>query len=180
MIGFASGCCYFSCIEIAGVGDGTSASSRCSTLSIPPSGLACPEARLQGLPHIPRPRVYRQKRMRFSDLLHGEPDFSVSSLVISRLGFCRKRICFSPRGGQMSYRGKGCSQQRGLIQSRGKVGPKILNRSFYRNGERKRNEGFSKADSFTPDSSCPGVSAFLPRLCPPPPYIPFIAGSGNQ
>lgn len=36
---------------------------------------------------------------------------------------------------------------------------------------REKKEGLSKADSFTPNTSHPDASAFLPGFYPPPPYI---------
>lgn len=59
-------------------------------------------ALMLGLPHVPTPRATDRGQCPSTDLLCGEPDSPVSSLVISRLGLCRKQSCFSPRGGQMS------------------------------------------------------------------------------
>lgn len=46
--------------------------------------------------------------------------------------------------------------------------------------EWREKNGFSRADSLTPDISCPDASVFLPGFCPPPPYTPFTASFGNQ
>ena len=106
-------------------------------------------------------------------------DLSASSLVISQLGFLqeadllfsqrrpnvieRKRLR-ATRGPQMREQEKGWTQDPEQI---------IL-------PEWREKNGFSRADSFTPHTSHPDVSAFLPGFCPPLPYNPFIASFGNQ
>lgn len=101
-------------------------------------------------------------------LFSGSP---ASSLVISWLGFCRKQICCSPRGGQMSEQKKRMLAMRGPKEG---IGESEQITSW---GWRGENEGFSK--TFTLKFLAPRCLHFFLDSGPSPIHS-LSASSRNQ
>lgn len=90
------------------------------------------------LPHIPTLRVCRPENVRSQPRCTGSLTSQLPPWWFPNLASAGSRSAFLPEEAKCHNRGKGCEQQGGpRWERRRKVGPKILNRSFYRNGERE-------------------------------------------
>lgn len=114
--------------------DWKSVSSLCSTQWHSP----CHTAPSSSLPHIPTLRVCRPENVCSQPCYIGSLTSQLPPWWFPNLASAGSRSAFLPEEGKCHNRGKGCEQRGGPKWESGrKVGPKILNRSFYRNGERK-------------------------------------------
>lgn len=141
MTGFASGHSYFRMakmhVSCRWSVDWKSVSPHCST-RWRSSHHASHSSMDTQPPHIPTLHVYRQENVCSQTHCTGSLTSRLPPWWFPNLASAGSRSAFLPEEAKCHNRGKGCKQQGGpKWESRRKVGPKILNRSLYWNGERK-------------------------------------------
>lgn len=119
-------------------------------------------------------RNARSQTSRMGSLTPGFPPWWFPDLA-----FAGSRADVLPEEAKCHKRGKGCWQQRGpQWESRGKVGPKLLHRSFYRNGEGEM-KVFLKLIHVLHTLLVP-MPLHSSWMLSPTPVYPLMASSANQ